>query len=153
MPRKLRLAYFAHTLRSDWNNGNAHFLRGLMRALKQSGHEVTVYEPERAWSIDNLREEASGPRSLTRFRETYADLNVHTYTTENEEWWREHLREVDIVVLHEWNPPSLAQMLLRLREEIGYKLLFHDTHHRASSSPEQMQELRSRQLRRDSCIR
>ncbi len=139
MPRKLRLAYFAHTLRSDWNNGNAHFLRGLMRALKQSGREVTVYEPERAWSIDNLREEASGPRSLTRFRETYADLNVHTYTTENEEWWREHLREVDIVVLHEWNPPSLAQMLLRLREEIGYKLLFHDTHHRASSSPEQMQ--------------
>ena len=38
MPAKLRLAYFAHSFRSDWNNGNAHFLRGLMRAMVRMGH-------------------------------------------------------------------------------------------------------------------
>ena len=43
-----------------------------------------------------------------------------------------------IVILHEWNPPALAQMLLKLRDDLGFKLLFHDTHHRASSSPDQI---------------
>src|SRR5579875_3490007 len=74
MRRNLRLGYFAHTLRSDWNNGNAHFLRGLMRALRQLGHDVTTYEPEAEWSIDNLRTEPKGLASLDRFIETYADL-------------------------------------------------------------------------------
>jgi spore maturation protein CgeB len=40
--------------------------------------------------------------------------------------------------VHEWNPPQLAHHLLELREELGFRLLFHDTHHRASSSPEQI---------------
>jgi hypothetical protein len=31
------LAYFAHAIRSDWNNGNAHFLRGLLDNLRNSG--------------------------------------------------------------------------------------------------------------------
>lgn len=139
MPRKLRMGYFAHTLRSDWNNGNAHFLRGLLRSLRAMGHDVTVYEPESEWSIDNLRIEAGGLRSLERFLETYAELDVQTYAgEEQDEIWRTRLRGMDIVILHEWNPPLLAQMLLRFQEEFGYKLLFHDTHHRASSSPDQI---------------
>jgi spore maturation protein CgeB len=138
--RKLRLGYFAHTLRSDWNNGNAHFVRGLMRELRQCGHDVTVYEPETEWSIDNLRTEANGSRSLERFIETYSDLDVQTFEPEaSEELWLERLRGMDAVILHEWNSPRLAQMLLRLREENGFKLLFHDTHHRASSSPAQIE--------------
>jgi spore maturation protein CgeB len=141
MPRNLRLAYFVHTLRSDWNNGNAHFLRGLMRALRQAGHDITVYEPEQEWSMDNLRTEPTGLRSLDLFWETYADLDLQTYADEEtEELWRERLRGTEVVVLHEWNPPALARRLLVWREDLGYKLLFHDTHHRASSSPEQMHQ-------------
>ena len=141
MPRNLRLAYFAHTLRSDWNNGNAHFIRGLMRALRQAGHDVTVYEPDKGWSIDNLRAESTGSQSLEMFLETYSDLNVQTYTDElPDELWRERLRGVEVVILHEWNPPALAQCLLAWREDCGYKLLFHDTHHRASSSPSQIEQ-------------
>src|SRR4051794_20614957 len=140
MPRKLRIAYFAHTLRSDWNNGNAHFLRGLLRALGRVGHDVTAFEPESDWSIDNLRTEPRGEQSLQRFLEIYSDINVQTYATkETEELWQERLESIDIVILHEWNPPTLAQMLLRLRGQLSYKLFFHDTHHRASSSPEQME--------------
>jgi spore maturation protein CgeB len=140
MQRKLNLAYFAHTLRSDWNNGNAHFLRGLTRALGQLGHEVTVYEADSEWSIDNLRTESQGEASLERFSAVYSDLDLQTYDQrQTEEQWREQLRGVHLVIFHEWNPPALSQMLLRLRDELGYKLLFHDTHHRASSSPEQME--------------
>ncbi len=141
MPRKLRLAYFTHTLRSDWNNGNAHFLRGLMRAMARSGHTVSVFEPECEWSIDNLRMEVDGERSLATFLDVYAEIDIQTYTTEQStESWRVRLHGVEVVVLHEWNSPQLAKLLLELRETVGYKLLFHDTHHRASSSPEQMEE-------------
>ena len=141
MPAELRIAYFAHSLRSDWNNGNAHFLRGLMRAITALGHRVTVFEPAVEWSIENLWTEERGQGSLTDFAHVYADLDLQTYAThETAAQWSERLCGVDIVILHEWNSPSLAQCLLGLREQLGFKLLFHDTHHRASSSPEQMQQ-------------
>ena len=138
MVRKFRILYFAHSLRSDWNNGNAHFLRGLLRSMRKLGHEVTAFEPEFEWSIDNLLMETKGARSLQCFKETYFDLDVRTYlANEADDVWHTRLQDVDVIILHEWNPPALAQLLLRLREACGYKLLFHDTHHRASSSPEQ----------------
>lgn len=132
----LRIAYFAHSVRSDWNNGNAHFLRGLLRELGKMGHEVTVLEPKHEWSIDNLRTEPNGECSLQQFEETYRELEVQTYSQACE--WQSVLERSQIVVVHEWNPPALAQQLLALREQYGFSLLFHDTHHRASSSPEAM---------------
>jgi spore maturation protein CgeB len=140
MQDRFRIAYLAHTLRSDWNNGNAHFLRGLLRALGAAGHEVTAFEPAEGWSIDNLRSEVEGERSLTDFRRVYPDVRVKAYRGgEADEVWRERLRGFDVVVLHEWNAPELAQTLLRLRSELGFSLMFHDTHHRASSTPQQME--------------
>lgn len=143
MPRKLRIAYFVHSLRSDWNNGNAHFLRGLLNELGKLGHEVSIFEPETEWSIANLREEISGSSSLQQFQAIYPNLRILTYNSHQLtalEQWRATLSETDIVVLHEWNPPELGAMLLLLRKQLNYKLLFHDTHHRASSSPEQIKQ-------------
>jgi spore maturation protein CgeB len=140
--RKLRIAYFAHSLRSDWNNGNAHFLRGLMRALGSMGHEVIVFEPRMEWSLENLLSESSGKDSLRQFAEVYPDLQISEYETvevTHQTAWRETLAGFDIVVVHEWNPPALAHTLLEMRLEMGYRMLFHDTHHRASSSPKQIQ--------------
>lgn len=144
MSRKFRIAYFAHAVRSDWNNGNAHFLRGLLRSLGDCGHQVTVFEPEDGWSIQNLRQEKKGAQSLRQFSEVYPDLHVSPYWASElasaaaAQQWREALLGTDIVILHEWNPPELAHVLLQLRDELGFRLLFHDTHHRASSSPEQI---------------
>lgn len=141
MSRKLRIAYLAHALRSDWNNGNAHFLRGLLRALGVMGHDLIGFEPEAAWSITNLRTEEIGERALAQFVELYPDLKIISYGAPSgvdKEFWRTQLQGCDVVILHEWNPPALAQLLLELRKELGYRLLFHDTHHRASSSPEQI---------------
>lgn len=146
MARRFSIAYFAHAIRSDWNNGNAHFLRGLLRALIQCGHRVSIFEPEDGWSIRNLREEERGESSLLQFAETYPDLPVEAYFScaiapHSLCEWRKKLRDIEIVILHEWNPPALAQMLLALRNELGFRILFHDTHHRASSSPEQIGRL------------
>ena len=139
MSRKFCIAYFSHTQRSDWNNGNAHFLRGLLDNLRLLGHDVRAFEPESEWSIENLRQEVRGEASLQQFAALYPDLNVIPYPSEevhNEVALRTRLRDTDVVILHEWNPPALAHTLLQLREELGFRLLFHDTHHRASSSPE-----------------
>lgn len=140
MRRKLRIAYLAHSLRSDWNNGNAHFLRGLMRAMGEMGHGIVVFEPEHGWSFDNLSLEANGPESLEEFARVYADLNIELYRAPDGDapFWQRALRGTDVVILHEWNPPALAHLLLDLRDSGGFRLLFHDTHHRASSSPEQI---------------
>lgn len=138
--RKLSVAYLAHSLRSDWNNGNAHFLRGLMRAMSALGHQVTVMEPKAEWSINNLGTESLGAKSLANFSRTYPDIHIEPYVANcSAEQLQERLRNMDIVILHEWNRPELAQSLLQLRGKSGFRLLFHDTHHRASSSPEQIE--------------
>jgi spore maturation protein CgeB len=139
--RRLRIAYFAHSLRSDWNNGNAHFLRGLLREMGVLGHHVDVFEPERGWSIENLLEEPCGSASIAQFQRVFPELRIRTYdsgTCGNRETWHELLSDIDVVIVHEWNPPALAKVLLDLRNELRYRMLFHDTHHRASSSPEQI---------------
>ena len=141
MSRKLRIAYFAHSLRSDWNNGNAHFLRGLMREMGALGHEAVVFEPRVEWSIENLMQERCGKESLQQFAAMYPDLRIELYEAgliEDRDEWRERLRDFDAILVHEWNPPALAHTLLDLRGELGYQMLFHDTHHRASSSPDQI---------------
>ena len=141
MPRKLRIAYLAHTFRSDWNNGNAHFLRGLLRALGTLGHDVAAFEREDDWSIENLLQEPDGRDSLEQFASVYPELRIDAYTAANSKnpaYWREALRNFDVVILHEWNRPELAHLLLEVRGEAGFRLIFHDTHHRASSSPEQI---------------
>jgi spore maturation protein CgeB len=138
---KPHIAYFAHSVRSDWNNGNAHFLRGLIRGLGKLGHDPVVFEPREEWSIQNLRLEPSGAAALDQFAAEYPDLQICPYdvlATDQKAFLSQALKDFEVVILHEWNPPWLAHTLLTLRDEIGYKLLFHDTHHRASSSPEQI---------------
>lgn len=144
MPDKLRIAYFVHSIRSDWNNGNAHFLRGLIREFGARGHEAVVFEPRNEWSIENLLTEPEGDAALVKFHQAYPELRIQLYESENianVAIWHRLLDDFDIVIAHEWNPAALAHTLLQLRKELGYKLLFHDTHHRASSSPEQIRLL------------
>ena len=50
----VRIVMFYHSLVSDWNHGNAHFLRGVCSELLARGHDVAVYEPRDAWSVQNL---------------------------------------------------------------------------------------------------
>jgi spore maturation protein CgeB len=55
----LSIRFFAHSWISDWNHGNAHFLRGLVRELVIAGHQVRCYEEIGAWSLSNLMREAA----------------------------------------------------------------------------------------------
>jgi hypothetical protein len=100
-----------------------------------------VFEPADGWSIENLKHESKSAHSLQQFSEIYPDLLIHPYASScivSLECWHELPQKADIVIVHEWNSPALAQTLLQLRDEMRFRLVFHYTHHRASSSPEQI---------------
>ena len=132
----MRIAYFTHSLRSCWNHGNAHFLRGVLSELIARGHDVQVFEPECSWSLDNLLRD-HGAAGLEPFEQAYPELSSRTYSRAEE--GAAHALHADLVIVHEWNEPELVAAIGRLRARSGrFTLLFHDTHHRAVSAPEEM---------------
>jgi spore maturation protein CgeB len=134
MNRRLEVVLFCHSLESDWNHGNAHFLRGVCRALQERGHRVTAYEPRDGWSRSHLLAE-HGEAELRGYQRVYPDLTSHLYELETLDLDRA-LDGADLVLVHEWNPPELVRRLGEHRERHpGYRLLFHDTHHRSVTDP------------------
>jgi spore maturation protein CgeB len=135
----MRFVYFTHSLRSCWNHGNAHFLRGVMRDLMRRAHEVRVLEPAGAWSVENLLRD-HGEEGFEAFRAAYPDLAPEAYGADLD--LEAACEDAEVVIVHEWNDPSLVAKLGRLRARgAGFRLLFHDTHHRAVSDPKSMRGL------------
>jgi spore maturation protein CgeB len=129
----MRVALFTHSLLSDWNHGSAHFLRGIASELAERGHEVLAYEPRDAWSYRNLIAD-QGAAPLERLHTIYPRLTVVRYDGQRLAL-DEILRAADLVLVHEWNDPELVRRIGAYRERGGYRLLFHDTHHRSVSDP------------------
>jgi spore maturation protein CgeB len=104
----MRFAYFAHSILSDWNNGNAHFQRGVLRELVHAGHDVHAFEPVDGWSRTNLIRER-GDHFTDRFKAHFPELSMSNY----------ELACLDI-------------------DGGRFKLFFHDTHHRSATDPDAM---------------
>jgi spore maturation protein CgeB len=133
----VRVVLFCHSLLSDWNHGNAHFLRGVTAELLARGVDVRVYEPRDAWSVQQLVAE-HGEEPLRRFRAACPELASTRYDLATLD-----LDAVtdgaDLVLVHEWSAPELVRRLGEHRQRTGgYRLLFHDTHHRAATDPAAM---------------
>ena len=136
MNQQLSIALFSHSLVSDWNHGNAHFLRGLMRELVRMGHSVRCYEELGSWSLSNLvREEGEEAIfSIDGFRHAYPELDIRFYQSSEAafpQFLEDELKDADIVLIHEWNDPFVVNSVLGVKKKCGFKALFHDTHHRA----------------------
>lgn len=142
MKRKLNIRLFAHSLVSDWNHGNAHFLRGLVRELMHMGHRVRCFEELGSWSLTNLvqQEKERSIEAIDQFRQLYHELDIHFYRNDNtlREFLVKELRDVDIVIIHEWNDPHVVNTILGLKKDLKFRALFHDTHHRAYTQAGQM---------------
>jgi spore maturation protein CgeB len=130
----VRFALFYHSLISDWNHGNAHFLRGVVSELRGRGHDVRVFEPAVAWSVQNLVRD-HGEAALAAFHAAYPGLESRRYTRLDLD---EALDGADVVIVHEWNDPALVARIGEHRARNRYKLLFHDTHHRMVTAPDEM---------------
>jgi spore maturation protein CgeB len=143
MSTPLRLRFFAHSWRSDWNHGNAHFLRGLADELRKLGHEVRCYEPADAWSYVNLLKEPAARQSLEEFRAAFPELSLLSYSPDEFESLADtELRDADVVIVHEWSSPQLVNAIFAAKARYGFRLLFHDTHHRSYTSPHEIAKLR-----------
>lgn len=124
-----RFALFYQSLVSDWNHGNAHFLRGLMRALQARGHTTICYEQADNWSLNNLL--TINPHAVQEFRDRFPDLAFATYSSEGiEGFLRERLAQADVAIVNEWNEPDVVRIIGRLCRELSISALFHDTHYR-----------------------
>ncbi|HSL52923.1 MAG TPA: glycosyltransferase [Pyrinomonadaceae bacterium] len=152
----MRIVLFYQSLISDWNHGNAHFLRGIASELLARGHEVEVYEPRDSWSVQNLVAE-HGREPLVNFQNTFPHLKSHRYDCRGGPSWPpqvdekapaiprrgghggpllqlnldDALENAQLVIVHEWNEPELIERIGEYRRINGnFVLLFHDTHHR-----------------------
>src|SRR3954468_15530963 len=133
----MRVVMFCHSLRSDWNHGNAHFLRGVVTELIERGNEVAVYEAHDSWSANNLVKE-HGPRALDAYKEAYPPLESTVYDPRSLDL-AAVLDGADLVLVHEWNEHDLVAEIGRYRAAAGrFTLLFHDTHHRSATAPASM---------------
>ncbi|HEX5453449.1 MAG TPA: glycosyltransferase [Stellaceae bacterium] len=130
-----RLVLFCHSLRSDWNHGNAHFLRGVMAECHRRGIDAVAHEPADGWSARNLAA-AEGEAALDAWRAAYPDLPVVVYDAARLDLDRA-LDGADLVLVHEWNEKALVARIAAHRKAGGrYLLLFHDTHHRMATDPD-----------------
>lgn len=128
----MRIVMFYHSLLSDWNHGNAHFLRGVVSELQRRGHSVTVYEPIDGWSLQNLRRDHD-ERAIADFYRAYPGLDSTCYDPASLDL-DQALEQAELVIVHEWNDHDLVQRIGRHRAAHShYTLLFHDTHHRSVS--------------------
>jgi spore maturation protein CgeB len=133
----VRIVMFCHSLMSDWNHGNAHFIRGIVSELLARGHRVSVLEPEDSWSRLNLVRE-HGSAAVDGMHTAYPNLSSRTYRLETLNLDRE-LTGADLVLVHEWNDHALVAAVGRHRAQHGgYRLFFHDTHHRSVTERESM---------------
>src|SRR5215211_4545271 len=124
------VVFFCHSLLSDWNHGNAHFLRGLVTELAAREARVRVFEPRAAWSFENLQKEPGGAAAVEEVLAVYPAVRPSRYEPATFDL-DAALDGADLVLVHEWSDPALVKSIGKRRARGGrFKLLFHDTHHR-----------------------
>jgi spore maturation protein CgeB len=133
----VRIVMFCHSLVSDWNHGNAHFLRGITTELLARGHTVKVLEPADSWSRQHLILN-HGAGAIAGFHRAYPAIATRRYSLAALDLDHE-LEGADLVLVHEWNDHALVKAVGQHRAAVGgYRLLFHDTHHRSVTERESM---------------
>jgi spore maturation protein CgeB len=132
----MKCVLFYHAFTSCWNNGNAHFLRGISRELHRLGHEVVVYEPADGWSrLNAIRD--GGERRFSEVSKLFSFVDIRQYDLSLD--LEEALDGADLVLVHEWNPAELIGRIgARRAQGAPFALLFHDTHHRAVTAPSEL---------------
>jgi spore maturation protein CgeB len=133
----MKFVLFCHSLASCWNHGNAHFLRGIVRELIQLRNNVVVYEPADGWSRHNLLRD-HGTAALEDGARVVPGVLIRSYEHATLDL-EAALDGANVVFVHEWTDRDLIARLGAYRLRGGrFQLLFHDTHHRAVTSPAEL---------------
>jgi spore maturation protein CgeB len=129
----MRIVMFCQTVLSDWNHGDAHFLRGIATEFLSRGHNVSIFEPQNSASLHCLLTRyGDGP--LRKFRAVYPRLTSHRYELSKLDL-NKALDGANVVLVHEWNDASLVRRVGEHRaRKGGYLAFFHDTGHRLAAA-------------------
>jgi spore maturation protein CgeB len=139
----MKVVLFCHAFTSCWNNGHAHFLRGLTRELIRLGHRVLVCEPERGWSRINAIADG-GETALAEAERVVPSVELTRYGPGEMEAGPAldlALDQADLVLVHEWNEPALVAAIGRSRQHATFRLFFMDAHHRAVTASAEIDAL------------
>src|SRR5258708_16691884 len=101
----MKVVLFCQSIVSCWNNGHAHFLRGITRELLRLGVEVVVYEPKDGWSRMNAVRDG-GAAALAEAAALVSGAAVHTYDVNHIDL-DQATDGADVAVVQEWNAPDL----------------------------------------------
>lgn len=135
----MRIALFYQSAISDWNHGNAHFLRGIASELISRGHTVRIYEPMDSWCMENLVRD-HGESAVWRFHSRFPHLDTLRYSLSTLDL-EKALSDFDLVIVHEWNSHELVGRIGQAHKfSRKFKLLFHDSHHRLITNPAEMKK-------------
>jgi spore maturation protein CgeB len=109
----MHIAFFGHSVLADWNNGRAHFIRGLIRELDRLGHECVFYEAK-----DNPATRAQiahvGQSSLAETLRVFPFLQVRLYRDGIRDplpFLRQALAEAEAALVMHTSEPSLIRAL------------------------------------------
>ena len=98
----MRLVIFYHSLLSDWNHGNAHFLRGVVTELSRAATRCASTSRATAGAVANLVAD-HGARRSARFARAYPAAAQPIATTRRALDLDAALDGADLVLVHEWN--------------------------------------------------
>jgi spore maturation protein CgeB len=98
----------------------------------------------------NLLKEGSDKAidAVRLFWEAFPNLDVRFFSNDTNFpcFIEDELREADVVLIHEWTTPEIVSAILSLKSKLGFRALFHDTHHRAYTSPQEIMRLPLREF-------
>jgi spore maturation protein CgeB len=131
----MKFVLFHRSFSSHSDQGNVHFLRGVARTLARRGHAVVVFEAASRWcERDAVRNDEA-----YAFADTAAlasSVRVRPYHLPTLDLDRA-LDGANVVIAHAWNDADLIARLGAQRRAGGrFQLLFHDTHHRVVTEPD-----------------
>lgn len=115
---------------------------GMARAFVAMGHTVVCWQEHDCWSQRSLIESEGerGSASLAQFSAAYPELTIREHAGDRKVL-ADALKSSEVAIVHEWNSPVLVATLLATAKYADCRTLFHDTHHRASSTPEQIRRM------------
>jgi len=133
----VRFVIFTHSLLSDWNHGNAHFLRGIATELVERGHSVHIFESRNGWSLTNLLRDC-GDAPIAEFHRIYPRIHSTFYDEAGFDPGSV-LADANVAIVHEWNSHDLVRRAGEYRaRHPELRLYFHDTHHRSVTDRDAM---------------
>ena len=131
----MKIVLFCHAFTSCWNNGHAHFLRGVAREILALGHRSVICETATGWSRVNALTDG-GAEILREAERLVPGVELYRLDMDRLEGELDALLNgADIVLVHEWSEPSLVAAIGRRRTRSRFLLFFIDAHHRAVTAP------------------